>query len=214
MAINETVNCPESGPARAVDAVPHKPASQRPGKTLRLHDARRWPPQRQDSAAVIRSILVSEWLLQPCPFRFGDRDPIGGGDPPTHPLDPDLARRPWSQKCPSTTPCQSFGPRDTSPTSKIASDAAGRCPRCDDSKLTAVELGGRDGLREPQLPTPSPALATRHLLAETMESGGGAVCGHWFGDVRRQGGKGRRANEARPHPCPDSSSPSDSPQTA
>lgn len=122
----------------------------------------------------------------------------------THPLDPDLARRPWSQKCPSTTPCQSFGPRDTSPTSKIASDAAGRCPRCCDSKLTAVELGGRDGLREPQLPTPSPALATRHLLAETIESGGGAVCGHWFGDVRRQGGEGegRRANEARPHPVP------------
>lgn len=115
---------------------------------------------------------------------------------PSHPLDPDLARRPWSQKCPSTTPpCQYFGPRDTSPTSKIASDFAGRYPRCCDSKLTAVELDGRDGLREPQLPTPSPALATRHLLAETIESGGGAVCGHWFGDVRRQGERGKETSE-------------------
>lgn len=30
--------------------------------------------------------LYPSGFLQPCPFRFGDRDPIGG-DPPTHPLD-------------------------------------------------------------------------------------------------------------------------------
>lgn len=133
--------------------------------------------------------LYPSGSLQPCPFRFGDRDPIGGDPPPIHPWDPDLVRRPWSQNCPSTTPCQSFGPRDTSPTSKIASAAVGRCPLCCDSKLIAWDGRARWFARAPTR-KPRARLATRHLLAETIESGGGAVCGHWFGDVRRQGGDG------------------------
>lgn len=83
-----------------------------------------YPCIRVAPFSPVRSGLATETRLEAIP-------------PPIHPWDPDLVRRPWSQNCPSTTPCQSFGPRDTSPTSKIASAAVGRCPLCCDSKLIA-----------------------------------------------------------------------------
>jgi len=97
--------------------------------------------QREDAHPQLS--LYPSGALQPCP--------VQGWRSPTHPLDPDLVRRSWSQNCKFTQRLSILLSWRHEASSRIAQLSRAAVFIVHDFKLTACEFGGRDGLREPQL---------------------------------------------------------------